>query len=159
VTTKVIDLENDGSSSTSTRKAIHRIREAARRPGNGRTNSSTNTPLELGRCLFDESRPLWQCVNVTDRLELKAQEPPLDHSDSCNCFQPRLDKPLLATPGAIERFGHETIVACLRVLQQKASEHNGIDYLQVFESADGDRLWFIEDGEGGAITALLPKEY
>ena len=69
------------------------------------------------------------------------------------------DKPFFATPGAIEKFSHETIIACLRVLQQKAEEHNGIDYLQVFESADGDRLWFIEDGEGGAITALLPEEY
>ena len=35
----------------------------------------------------------------------------------------------------------------------------GIDYLQVFETPDGARLWFIEDGEGGAITALLPEEY
>jgi len=53
----------------------------------------------------------------------------------------------------------ETILACLTVLQQKATEHDAIDYLQVFESADGDRLWFIENGRGGAITALLPDEY
>ena len=92
-------------------------------------------------------------------LELKPQEPPLNHPDSCNHFQPRPDKPFLATPGAIERFGYETIIACLRVLQQNATRHNGIDYLQVFETADGDRLWYIEDGEGGAITALLPEEY
>jgi hypothetical protein len=69
------------------------------------------------------------------------------------------DKPFLATPGVIDRYGHETIIACLRVLQQKAEEHDGIDYLQVFESGDGDRLWMIEDGEGGAITAMLPEEY
>jgi hypothetical protein len=93
------------------------------------------------------------------RLELKPQEPPLDHADSCNQFQPRPDKPFLATPGAIETFGYETIVACLRVLQQKATDHDGIDYLQVFESADGHRLWYIEDGDGGAITAILPEEY
>jgi hypothetical protein len=93
------------------------------------------------------------------RLELKPQEPPLDHADSCNRFQPRPDKPFLATPGAIETFGYETIVACLRVLQQKATDHDGIDYLQVFESADGHRLWYIEDGDGGAITAILPEEY
>ena len=109
--------------------------------------------------MFDESSLHWQRANVTDRLELKTQEPPLAHPDSCNYFQPSPDKPLLATPGAIERFSHETIVACLRVLQQKASEHDGIDYLQVFESEEGSRLWFIEDGEGGAITALLPEEY
>ena len=96
---------------------------------------------------------------MKDRLELKPQEPPLDHPDSCNRFQPRPDKPFLATPGAIERFSHETIVACLRVLQQKALDSDGIDYLQVFESADGGRLWFIEDGDGGAITALLPEDY
>ena len=52
----------------------------------------------------------------------KPQEPPFDHA------------------GAIERFGNETILACLPVLQQKAIEHDGIDYLQVFEPADGDRL-------------------
>ncbi len=96
---------------------------------------------------------------VEPRLELKPQEPPLDHPDSCNRFCPLPDKPLLATHGAIERLSHETILGCLAVLQQKAKEHEGIDYLQVFESVDGDRLWFIEDGPGGAITALLPEEY
>ncbi len=99
------------------------------------------------------------CVHVEHPLELQPQEPPFDHPDSCNQFQPRPDKPFLATPGAIEKFSHETIIACLGVLQQGALEHNGIDYLQAFESADGDRLWFIEDGDGGAITALLPDEY
>jgi hypothetical protein len=96
---------------------------------------------------------------VEDRLELKPQEPPLNHADSCNRFQPQQNKPFLATPGAIERYGHETIIACLCKLQQQAAVHHGIDYIQVFESANGDRLWFIEDGEGGAITALLPDEY
>ncbi len=96
---------------------------------------------------------------MTDRLELTPQEPPLDHPDSCNRFLPSQDKPLLATPGAIEQFSLETIVACLRVLQQKAAQHDGIDYLQVFESPEGERLWFIEDGEGGAITAMLPEDY
>lgn len=96
---------------------------------------------------------------MKDRLELKPQEPPLDHPDSCNRFQPSREKPFLATPGVIERYGHETIIACLYVLQQKAADHDGIDYLQVFESADGDRLWFIEDGDGGAITAMLPEDY
>jgi len=92
-------------------------------------------------------------------LRLNDQEPPLDHPASCNGFEPRPDKPFVATPGAIEKYGFETIIACLRVLQAKAAEHDGIDYLQVFESGDGDRLWFIEDGEGGAITALLPEDY
>ena len=96
---------------------------------------------------------------MKDRLELKPQEPPLSHFDSRNQFQPRHDKPFLATPGAIDKYGNETIMACLHLLQRKATEHNGIDYLQVFESTAGDRLWFIEDGEGGAITAMLPDDY
>ena len=75
-------------------------------------------------------------------------------------FQPGPDKPFVATRGAVEKYQHETIIACIRILQQAAADHGGIDYLQVFESPDGgDRLWFIEDGEGGAITALLPEEY
>jgi len=96
---------------------------------------------------------------VNCHLELKPQEPPLNHGDSCNRFQPGPDKPLLATSAAIDRYGHETIIACLALLQRKAKEHQGIDYLQVFESPNGDRLWFIEDGEGGAITAMLPEDY
>ncbi len=93
-------------------------------------------------------------------LALKPQEPPLDHPDSCNMFQPGPEKPFVATRGAIKKFQHETIIACLRILREAADRHNGIDYLQVFEDAEtGDRLWFIEDGEGGAITALLPEDY
>ena len=97
--------------------------------------------------------------HVNAKLKLKPQEPPYDHPDSSNWFQPSPDKPFLATPGAIERYGHETLLACLRLLQQKASEHQGIDYLQVFDSESGDRLWYLEDGPGGAITAILPEEY
>ena len=124
------------------------------------TNASPTPPPNFGRYVFDEVSGPWQRTQVQDRLELKPQEPPLDHPDSCQRFQPRPDKPFLATPGAIERFSHETIIACLLVLQQKAATHDGIDYLQVFESTDdGDRLWFIEDGEGGAITAMLPEDY
>ena len=138
---------------------FHRCSESARYVESRQTNALTKARLTLGRDLFDEASPQWHCVDVKDRLELKPQEPPLDHPDSCNRFQPRPDKPFLATPGAIETFSHETIIACLLVLQRKAAEHDGIDYLQVFQSADGDRLWFIEDSDGGAITALLPKDY
>ena len=55
---------------------------------------------------------------------------------------------------------NEVIVACWQVLRGNADQHRGIDYLQVFESDDHDEnLWFIEDGPGGAITALLPSDY
>ena len=93
-------------------------------------------------------------------LKLKLQEPSFDHTDSCNMFQPGPEKPFVATRGAVDKYQHEIIVACLRVLRAKADEHGGIDYLQVFEDEEtGDRLWFIEDRDGGAITALLAEEY
>lgn len=93
-------------------------------------------------------------------ITLKTQEIPLDHPDSCNSFQPLAGKPFLATPAAIDLYGTETILACLRQLQVLAHEHHGLDYLQVFIDPDRpEALWFIEDGEGGAITALLPSDH
>ena len=91
---------------------------------------------------------------------LKPQEIPLDHPDSNNMFQPTPDKPLLATPAAIAMYTQETILACLAILRQKADEHQGLDYLQVFSASTKTQdLWFIEDGPGGAITALLPSDH
>ena len=91
---------------------------------------------------------------------LRPQEIPLNDPQSCEMFVPSADKPFVATPAAIEMYGQETILACLQLLQQSAIEYVGIDYLQVFESADRpEKLWFIEDGPGGCITALLPTDY
>ncbi|MBW3599745.1 MAG: hypothetical protein KY475_21050 [Planctomycetes bacterium] len=93
-------------------------------------------------------------------LHLKPQEVPFDHLASCNFFQPSPSKPFVATPAAIALYGEETIIRCLRLLQDTAVEHRGIDYLQVFvDASKPESLWFIEDGEGGAITALLPSDY
>ena len=93
-------------------------------------------------------------------IRLKPQEIPLDHPDSIYKFQPDAEKPLLATPAAIETYRLETILACLNLLQQKAIEHGGLDYLQVFEDeSTSTDLWFIEDRNGGAITSLLPSDY
>jgi hypothetical protein len=93
-------------------------------------------------------------------LVLKAQEIPLDDPLSACMFEPSQSKPFLATPAAINAFGNDRIVPCLLALQKKARQHKGLDYLQVFEDAESnERLWFIEDGEGGAITALLPSDY
>lgn len=92
--------------------------------------------------------------------KLKLQEIPIDHPDSCFMFRPSAEKPFVATPGAIEMYQVEAILACLKVLQWKAIEHSGIDYLQVFEDVTKqENLWYIEDGDGGAITALLASEY
>jgi len=93
---------------------------------------------------------------------LKEQEIPYDSPDSDNMFQPSAEKPFLATPPAIELYQHETILACLATLQRKAIEKQGLDYLQIFDGESigkSENLWYIEDGEGGAITALLPSDY
>lgn len=76
-------------------------------------------------------------------------------------FQPSAEKPFVATPAAIQAYTRETILACLQTLQDQAVRYEGIDYLQVFKNEDPEKedLWFIEDGDGGAITALLPTDY
>ena len=97
---------------------------------------------------------------MTPFPSLKPQEIPLDDPDSNNMFLPGPEKPLVATPAAIAMYTHQVILACWQILRQKADEHKGLDYLQVFESDKHDEnLWFMEDGEGGAITALLPSDY
>lgn len=94
------------------------------------------------------------------KLELKPQEILLDDPQSSWLFQPSATKPFLATPAAMEAFGLDTTIRCLRVLQEKARKYKGLDYLQVFENPQThERLWLIEDGDGGAITALLPSDY
>lgn len=89
---------------------------------------------------------------------LKTQEIPYDHPDSCNMFQPSADKPFVATRAAISTYREETILACLRTLQDQAKRYDGIDYLQIFQSPEPGKedLWMIEDS---AITALLPSDY
>ena len=90
---------------------------------------------------------------------LKPQEVPFDDPASECRFQPSDKKPFLATPAALAAYGNE-IFPCLTILQRLAKEHEGIDYLQVFtDSSKPEPLWFIEDGDGGAITALLPSDY
>jgi hypothetical protein len=90
---------------------------------------------------------------------LLPQEIPLTDPRSCYLFKPS-PKPFVATPAALEKFGVETIACCLVYLQRQATLHQGLDYLQVFEQVTTkERLWFIEDDEGGAITALLPSDY
>ena len=94
-----------------------------------------------------------------DKPMLKVQEIPLDHPDSKYMFVPGPDKPFLATPAAIELYRRQ-IHGCLTELQQLATKHRGLDYLQVFEDPDKpEALWFIEDDAGGAITALLPSDH
>lgn len=93
---------------------------------------------------------------------LKMQEIPYDAEASVCRFVPSEEKPLVYTSGAGIMYGPHVIRACQVILQRLAKEHEGLDYLQVFEDQTGfksEPLWFIEDGDGGAITALLPSNY
>jgi hypothetical protein len=91
-------------------------------------------------------------------LMLKPQEIPLDDPNSKYYFT---TLPFLATPNALSVYGDRVIVDCLSYLQAQAQQYKGLDYLQVFKDIERDRtdLWFIDDGEGGATTALLPEDY
>jgi hypothetical protein len=91
-------------------------------------------------------------------LRLKPQEIPLDHPDSRCYFT---TQPFVATANALRTYGEEITTKCLMYLQRQAKQYNGLDYLQVFEDLECGRppLWFIEDSEGGATTALLPEDY
>ncbi len=91
-------------------------------------------------------------------LILKPQEIPIDHPDSRYYFN---TEPYLATPNALQAYNREIITECLTYLQKQARQYKGLDYLQVFEDLEKKRpnLWFIDDGDGGATTALLPDDY
>lgn len=122
-------------------------------------NETGLLPRACARLTVVASFPL-TLENLNARPSLKQQEIPLKHPESCHMFLPGPDKPLVATPAAIEMYSHETIIACWHVLCELASRHDGLDYLQVFETREcTENLWFIEDGTGGAITALLPSDY
>jgi hypothetical protein len=87
------------------------------------------------------------------------QEIPLVAPQSRCFFQPGPELQLAVTPAALERFGMESILACLFHLQHLARIHDGLDYLQSFKGADStEQLWFIEDAPG-VVTALLPEDH
>jgi hypothetical protein len=91
---------------------------------------------------------------------LKQQELRYDDPNSTYMFRPTGDKPFVATRAAIDTYQVETILKCLAVLQAHAVANNGLDYLQIFtDETKPENLWYIEDGDGGAITALLPSDY
>ncbi len=91
---------------------------------------------------------------------LKMQEIAFDDPNSTCHFRSNDRKPFLITRAAGEMYGDEVICGCLTVIQALAFDHEGIDYLQVFEDeSKPEALWFIDDGDGGAVTALLPSDY
>lgn len=92
----------------------------------------------------------------TRALELRRQDHPYAHQGSRFLFQ----KPLVATPAAVDAFGNGVVYACFLLLLKEARQHGGLDYAQVFDDVanpEGPPLWFIEDEE--VVTALLPSDY
>jgi hypothetical protein len=109
---------------------------------------------------FRRNRPLSVSPIAMEGLKLKPQDVSYDSSESCWMFMPTRTKPFVVTNTAFKTFGESTIFQCLLQLQEEARRHDGLDHLQVFEDqGTREQLWFIEDGEGGAITALLPDDY
>ncbi len=93
------------------------------------------------------------------RVEHSPQEIPLDDPRSTYSFFPE-QKPFLVTSAVSQTIPHSAILACLHQLMLFAKKHNGLDYLQSFKvEGCSEALWFIEDGDGGAITALFPSDY
>ena len=94
---------------------------------------------------------------MKNTLVWQPQEPPFDHPD-CYCrFCLDGSKPVVATKTALAEFTRDEILKALLLLEEKAVEHDGLDYLQTFEDESKRRLWVIENDE--AITALLPEDY
>lgn len=95
-----------------------------------------------------------------ESLTLQPQEIELNSPASRFMFHPSTVKPFVATTAAIALYGEPVILHCLGRLRQLADEKGGLDYLQVFTCpGKSEALWFVEDGDGGAITALLPSDY
>ena len=93
------------------------------------------------------------------RVDHKPQEIPLDDPRSVYMFFPTT-KPFVATAAVSEKMPHAVVMACIQQLIWFAKKHDGIDYLQSFKvKGFREPLWFIEDGDGGAITALFPSDY
>jgi hypothetical protein len=93
-------------------------------------------------------------------MRLLPQEIPLTDPKSSYFFRPSPDKPFVATTNALDAFGVAMIVSCLSYLQRQAVIHRGLDWLQVFQDSQTHaKLYFIEDGPGGCVNALLPSDY
>ncbi len=90
-------------------------------------------------------------------LSWRLQEVAFSSPESCCFFRIDGSKAVVSTPTALRLFGMEKIARVFAWLEARALEHQGLDYLQVFEDRQGHRLWVIEDGQ--AITALLPEDY
>ncbi len=92
-------------------------------------------------------------------LQMKEQEVPASDPRSVY-FLGLPGRTLVATPGALEAFTAGEISFAISTLKERAdASATGLDYLAVFESEDGRRLFVIDDGPDGVVTLLLPSDY
>ena len=82
---------------------------------------------------------------------------------------------LVITQGAIRLLSLAEMTHIVRLLKAAIQDNDGLDYLQVFESTSGNKVWIIDalsrtmktDGSYSAneirehdiVTILLPEEY
>jgi hypothetical protein len=136
----------------------------------GNTISGSATPSSTGQtspashesAFVQVPRPFkWTTAEGDEySVRYRIQEVDFDDDRSICDFRPGEGKPFLITRGVQDEFGISLPSECLSRLMAMASLHDGIDYLQVFEIPELDqKIWLIDDGDGGAITALLPSEY
>lgn len=71
--------------------------------------------------------------------------------------QHRFDGRALMTQGIQNEVGRAAVLRLETMLHEAVREEDGLDYLQVFTSDEGHRVWVIDDGEH--YTWLLPSEY
>jgi hypothetical protein len=101
---------------------------------------------------------------VTSEGELRWVPPEVPHHDHRARYRFNgMRKRVVATRAALATFSGSEVANVLDRLRREAIKNSGLDYLQVFERLDGERLWVIEDGEpddeDGVITVLLPGDY
>jgi hypothetical protein len=68
----------------------------------------------------------------------------------------RFNNRAFMTPGVRDLLGDE-LATLVEILYRYVQASDGLDYLQVFTSDEGARVWVIDDGTHH--TWLLPSEY
>ena len=69
----------------------------------------------------------------------------------------RFDGRGLMTRAVADSLSPFDVVEITRQLRASVKTHDGLDYLQIFTSEDGRKVWAIDDGEHW--TLLFPSDY
>ena len=86
------------------------------------------------------------------------QEISYDDPESNCMFRTNGEKKLSMTERCMREYRYDVILACWKVLADKAEMHKGLDSLQTFQSEEHlQELWFLE--EPFTIVAMLQSDY